>query len=195
MDDLRIPFVPAKNYTKGPRRKGIDLIVIHTMEAPQKGNTAENIANWFAGATAPQASAHYCVDNDSIVQCVMDDDIAWHAPGANHNGIGIEHAGYAKQDPKAWGNDYNQAMLTLSARLTAYLCQKYEIPILRLTVPELKAGGRGICGHVDCTNAFGAGIGHWDPGNFFPYDEYLGWVRDATVFPVPITLHSEGLFG
>lgn len=195
MDELCIQFVQARNYTKGPRRKGIDLIVIHTMEAPQKGNTAENIAQWFAGPTAPKASAHYCIDNNSIVQCVLDDDIAWHAPGANSNGIGLEHAGFARQDAAAWANDYNQAMLVLSARLSAMLCAKYEIPRVHLTVDELKAGQRGFCGHIDVTNAFNAGIGHWDPGPHFVWDQYLGWVEDALIFPTPISLHSEGLFG
>lgn len=66
------------------------------MEAPEKGDTAENIANYFH-TTVKQASAHICVDNNSIVQCVLDNDIAWAAPGANSDGIHIEMAGYAKQ--------------------------------------------------------------------------------------------------
>ena len=57
----------------------IDVLVIHTMESPEKPDTAESVANWFSGSTAPQASAHYCIDGNSIVQCVHDDDVAWHA--------------------------------------------------------------------------------------------------------------------
>jgi len=63
-------FIKAKNYTEG-RDSSIDLLVIHTMEAPEKGETAENIASWFAGANAPQASAHYCIDANSVVQCEL----------------------------------------------------------------------------------------------------------------------------
>ena len=50
-----IPFVQARNYTRG-RSNAIDLLVIHTMEAPEKPTTAENVANWFAGSSAPQAT-------------------------------------------------------------------------------------------------------------------------------------------
>src|SRR3982750_3889302 len=91
-----IPFVQARNFTRG-RSNHIDVLVIHTMESPEKPDTAESVANWFAGSTAPQASAHYCIDANSVVQCVQDGDVAWHAPGANHNGIGFEHAGRAAQ--------------------------------------------------------------------------------------------------
>src|SRR4051812_19382269 len=109
-------FVQARNYTRAGRN-AIDLIVVHTMEAPEKPGTAENVADWFAGATAPQASAHYCIDADSIVQTVRDEDIARHAPGANHNGIGLEHAGFARFTVGDWGNDYNRRMLDRSSTL------------------------------------------------------------------------------
>ena len=34
-------FIEARNYTSG-RDSSIDLLIIHTMEAPEKGETAEN---------------------------------------------------------------------------------------------------------------------------------------------------------
>jgi hypothetical protein len=57
MPGLTIPFVQARNYTRG-RSNPIDVIVVHTMESPEKPDTAESVAAWFAGSTAPQASAH-----------------------------------------------------------------------------------------------------------------------------------------
>lgn len=173
------PFVQAAHFTPSARIT-IDLVVIHTMEAPEKPTTAENVAAWFAGPNAPQASAHYCVDNDSIVQCVKDRDIAWHAPGANHNGIGIEHAGYARQTPEEWADEYSTAMLARSASLTARLCHKYGIPVVWLDAEALaRPGARGITGHVQCTDAFSGGKGHQDPGPHFPVDGYLALVRAA----------------
>lgn len=173
-------FVQARNYTKANRTAaGIELIVIHTMESPEKGSTAENVASWFAGPSAPKASAHYCVDQDSVVQSVKDSDVAWHAPGANHNGIGIEHAGYAKQTPEEWADPASTAMLLLSAKLVAGLCKKYEIPIVRLTPEDLKAKKKGLCGHIDITNAFNEGKGHWDPGPSFPWQQYLEMILYA----------------
>ena len=51
MAGTTIPFVQARNYTRG-RSNPIDVIVIHTMESPEKPDTAESVANWFAGSTA-----------------------------------------------------------------------------------------------------------------------------------------------
>lgn len=173
------PFVQARNFTRA-QRTSIDLIVIHTMEAPEKPATAENVAAWFAGANAPPASAHYCVDSDSIVQCVRDADIAWHAPGANHHGIGVEHAGYARQTPEEWDDAYSRAMLARSSELVARLCHTYDIPVTWLSSFALAVpGARGITGHLQCTDAFSGGKGHTDPGPHFPIEAYLAQVNAA----------------
>jgi N-acetyl-anhydromuramyl-L-alanine amidase AmpD len=172
------PFVEAKHYNRGRKGGRIDLIVIHTMEAPEKPTTAESVAAWFASADAPPASAHFCIDQDSIVQCVRESDTAWHAPGANHNGIGIEHAGYARQTPAEWADEASTSMLRLSATLVADLCRRYDIPVERPSVDALKSGARGIVGHIDCTNAFSGGRGHVDPGPNFPFDRFFAMVRE-----------------
>lgn len=187
---ITLKFVQAKNYTKAARKK-IDLIVIHDMEYPERPNGAEWCADFFAGANAPKASAHYCVDNDSIVQCVKDEDVAWHAPGANNNGIGIEHAGYASQSREQWTDDYSMAELRVSAQLTAALAKKYDIPIVKLSPEELNAGARGFCGHVDATNAFSGGKGHTDPGPNFPWDLYIDLVRSAAEAPSTVNAVIE----
>ena len=171
---MTYPLVQAKNYTRA-NRTAIDLIVIHTMEAPEKPGKARQVAEWFASDNAPQASAHYCVDEAEVVQSVLDQDVAWHAPGANRNGIGIEHAAYAKFGPDDWHQPGPQAMLWRSAKLVSELCAKYGIPNVKLSVADLKAGLRGICGHKDITDAFNGGKGHWDPGTFV-WDEYMAMV-------------------
>lgn len=173
---MAYPFIQARNYTRVGGR-AIDLVVIHDMEAPEASTTAEAVAAWFAGPSAPQASAHYNIDSNSIVQSVRDMDVAWHAPGANHNGIGLEHAGYARQTRYEWLDNYGRAMLALSAKLSAELANRYEIPVRRLTVTELKRGQRGFIGHIDATNAFSGGSGHTDPGPGFPWDWYLEQVK------------------
>jgi N-acetyl-anhydromuramyl-L-alanine amidase AmpD len=168
-------FIEARNYTSG-RDSSIDLLIIHTMEAPEKGETAENIASWFAGSTAPQASAHYCIDSDSIVQCVRDSDVAWHAPGANHDGIGFEHAGFARSTGRGWKDDYSKSMLARSAKLAAEKCAEYQIPVVWLSSSDLRAGRRGITSHNNVSKAFGQST-HWDPGSGFPVQGYLRQVR------------------
>ena len=174
-----IPFLQARNFGPSLPSREISLLVVHDMEYPERPEGAEWCAQFFAGANAPRASCHYCVDSNSVVQCVRDRDVAWHAPGGNHNGIGIEHAGYAKQSREEWLDDYSRAELEISARLTAKLSLLYDIPLRRLTDTDLKAGGaRGFCGHVDLTLASGK-PGHFDPGPHFPWSEYLDLVRQA----------------
>jgi N-acetyl-anhydromuramyl-L-alanine amidase AmpD len=168
------PFVESPHVTRTGGRQ-IDLIVIHTMEMDEKGETAENCAQWFLNPGA-KVSAHYCVDADTIVQCVRDEDVAWAAPGANSDGIQIEHAGRAKQTGREWGDAYSTAMLDRSAGLVAELCRKHEIPVTLLFAADLKAGKRGITTHKAVSDAFKRSS-HWDPGTGFPIEAFLKRVR------------------
>ena len=185
MPTTTMKLVQARNYTRG-RSNAIDVLVIHTMESPEKPDTAESVANWFAGPTAPQASAHYCIDSNSVVQCVRDEDVAWHAPGANHNGLGFEHAGRAAQTTHDWNDEYSQAMLEISAALVARKCEEHHIPVVWLHPADLRAGKRGITGHVQVSDAFKRSD-HRDPGTAFPVEAYLALVKahmgDAWVPP------------
>lgn len=167
-------------YFSPSSRKEIDLVVIHTAEAHERPQTAENVAAFFAGAHSSRASAHYTVDSDSVVQSVQEKDVAWHAGPANGYSIGIEHAGFAKQSAAEWGDEYSQAMLARSAELVADICRRYDIPVRKVSAEDLKAGGerrRGICGHIDVTNGLTGGKGHWDPGPNFPWSDYLARVQ------------------
>lgn len=166
--------IQARHFTRGPRRGPVDLVVIHTMEAPEKGDTAEAIARYFA-TTDRQVSAHYCIDNNSIVACVQERDIAWAAPGANHNGIQLEHGGYARQTAKDWADPYSKAMLRRSAELAADICARHRIPPVWVDAAGLKRGKRGITSHAAVSEAF-KGSTHWDPGTGFPQAGYVAMV-------------------
>ena len=172
-----IQYLEARHMTRTTGR-AIDLIVIHDMEYPETPESAEWCAQFFAGSNAPQASAHFSVDSDSIVQSVPEEHVAWHAPGANHDGIGVEHAGYVKQSRSDWLDPYSHAELTLSAKLVARLCNAYGIPVVWLEHEDVRAGLRGITGHAQVSRAFGKST-HWDPGPGFPADQYVQMVADA----------------
>lgn len=181
-------FVQARNYTPGPRDVAIDLIVIHDMETPELMTEAEDVANYFANqapSSATGSSANYNVDNDSIVCCVHEDDIAWHAPHANHNGIGIEHAGRASQRAQDWADPYSEAELHLSARLSADICRRRNIPVQFVDAAGLKRAERGITTHWEVTKAFGPVGGHTDPGPNFPMAHYIDLVRVGGGAPKP----------
>ncbi|HKQ02662.1 MAG TPA: peptidoglycan recognition family protein [Actinomycetes bacterium] len=166
-----VPFIPARNYTPASRDQ-VALVVLHSMESQEKPGTARRVAEWFAGENAPRASAHYCVDADVVVRCVRDQDIAWHAPGANSNGIGIEHAGRAAQTRAEWSDAYSMAVLERSLRLAVALCLRWSIPPRLVTPTGLVAGEHGITTHAYVSEAFRRSS-HTDPGPGFPLSWYL----------------------
>jgi N-acetyl-anhydromuramyl-L-alanine amidase AmpD len=168
---LDIPFREAKNYTRRQRNR-VDWIVIHSAETGEFPTVAEALQSWCAGPHAPEASWHYAVDSDSITQSVRDDMVAWHAPGANDYGIGIELGGRANQTREQWLDEYGQKMLVLAARLVGYLSVKWDIPLEFVDVDGLKAGKRGITTHRAVTYAWRQST-HIDPGAHFPMDVLL----------------------
>ena len=171
-------FVAARNFTKTKSGRTISKIVIHTMEAKETGTTAESVANYFR-TTTRKASAHLCIDNNSIVRCVADKDIAWAAPGANHDGLQYELAGMAGQTHAQWADAYSKAVLDRTARQAAADATQYGIPIRKLSSSQLKAGWSGFTGHADVRKAFKRST-HWDPGPNFPWTTFLALVSHYT---------------
>jgi len=174
------PFVPAKSSRAVAGKRNVRLIVIHSMEAPEKGDTAEEIANFFQNPPRP-ASAHLCIDNNSIVQCVLDNHIAGGAPGANEDGIQLELAGYAKQTEAEWLDDYGLQLLDNAANAAAQYCLKYDLPVRRLTNEELADGqSKGFVSHAQVSEVFKKSD-HWDPGPGFPWKFFLESVEKHRV--------------
>lgn len=172
-------FMQAVNYRPALRKPGDVLwLVIHTMEASEASTTAGAVARWFAGKSgpAPRASAHRCFDDDSMVQCVRLEDVAYAAPGANLLGIQYEHAGYARQSAAEWADPFSRRMLERSAMWAACDAKEFGIPIRRIGATELRARQPGFCGHADVSKAFGKSS-HYDPGQSFPWDRYLADVE------------------
>lgn len=195
---MALPFVKARNFYRG-RKRAARLIVIHDMELLQGPSTAEACARFFQNQSptkAPRSSAHFCCDQDSIVQSVSVGDTAWAAPNANADGVHFELAGKARQSTREWTAKANDEMLTWAAceaALVFGLLRFFGVPIevRRLTPAEIRAGKAGFCGHNDVTAAFGTRGGHTDPGPNFPWDVFLGKVRwwvgtfDAQGWPAP----------
>src|SRR5262249_46293804 len=124
----RFPVVKARFFKHVTEQRQVRVIVIHSMEAPEKGETAENVARFFQMTENP-ASAHLCIDNNSIVQCVMDNDVAFAAPGVNNDGIQLELAGFARQTRADWLDPYSVLVLENAANAAAQYCLKYDVPI------------------------------------------------------------------
>ena len=119
------------NFTKG-RSGAIRYLVIHY--TANDGDTAYNNTCWFKYNNRG-ASAHYFVDENSIYQCVSDENTAWHCgtmgtykhPACrNGNSIGIELC--SRKDLK--GNYYfKEQTITNTIELAKTLMQKYNIPV------------------------------------------------------------------
>lgn len=181
-------FIPAKWFTKfNEGRREVRVIVIHVMEAPEKVATARNIGNYFANLPeTTKASSHIGVDSNEIIQYVRDNDIAYAAPGCNHDGIQIELAGYSRQTIKEWLDPYSVKLISNAAYATAQYCRKYDIPVRHLSVSELREGKRGIVGHDQVSIVYHKST-HIDPGQGFPWITFLDLVRVYTLMLIKRT--------
>jgi hypothetical protein len=151
------------NYTNANRGAGkIDKIVVHVVQG-----SYSSAINWFQDPQS-NVSAHYVVNRKGrVAQCVRNEDIAWHAGHWKTNtiSIGIEHEGYIN-DPK-W---FTRRMYRSSARLSAYLSRRFNIPVDR----------RHIIGHNQVPGCPGAGGGvscHTDPGRYWNWKAYMRLIR------------------
>lgn len=166
------PYIPAKWQTPVQGKRDVRLIVIHAMESSEKGETAENVGLYFKRGES-RASAHIGIDNNSVVQYVYDNNVAWGANGVNHDGIQIEMAGYSNQKLLEWSDRYSTDMLDRVAHAVAQYALKYSIPVIHLTNGELLAGKKGIIGHYQATAVYKPNQGHTDPGPDFPWSALL----------------------
>lgn len=196
-------FMQAQWFTPGPRRNPVRKVVWHDMEAAELFDTAERCARYFRDHPGVDSrgkpsfpSAHECIDADSWVGCVHDTDIAHHAPGANHDGIGLELAGFARQTREEWLDPYGLAMLRICAKRTALRCVTFGLPAHFLTAEEMRAdpGAMGLTTHWQVSLAYRKST-HSDPGVGFPVDVLLEMVRDelnpAVVLPIPVPQEDD----
>jgi hypothetical protein len=139
-----------------PDDYGIDMVVVHVTQ----GSYASAVKVFQD--PAHRAATHYIVRQDGrIAQMIRELDVAYHAGNRSYNerSIGIEHEGFVDRP-----QDFTDAMYAASARLTAGICRRYEIPVDR----------EHIIGHVEVP-----GTDHTDPGEHWDWDRYMRLVREA----------------
>lgn len=175
-----LQFVRPKSYGVGRDGKAVRYAVIHYTAGSEGPNAAEDGAAYDARRT-DGVSTHYFHDSNSTVQCVLTQD---RANAAFHKGnrLGIQHEICGTIQTRAqWLDGVSDATLWNAAKQVARDCMKYGLPVRRLTASEVRAawysfpnGPKGICGHVDVTNAYPEDGGtHTDPGPEFPWDVFL----------------------
>lgn len=158
----------------GPSRPK-NKIVLHSMQAPNKPDTAEGVGQFFSRLPpGSKASAHVGADVNSRVRYVSDDDVAYAAPGANHDGLHIELAGYAEYDAGRWTQPDMMAMLQQASAQMREWSQRYDIPLRFLRAGELARDPniKGVTTHNEVRLAYRL-TNHWDPGPGFPINTAL----------------------
>jgi N-acetyl-anhydromuramyl-L-alanine amidase AmpD len=156
------------------------LVVIHATDGPETDRRAERTAEMFALGER-EASAHYVVSPTEkgamIVQCVNEEDVAFHAPPVNAIAIGVELCGKASQTRGEWLDDASLRELRGAAELVDDICTRWGITKVKLCPGELRLPGvNGICGHVD-VNRVHKLSDHYDPGPHFPWDAFINLVK------------------
>jgi peptidoglycan hydrolase-like protein with peptidoglycan-binding domain/N-acetyl-anhydromuramyl-L-alanine amidase AmpD len=175
----------ARYWRVVPEPRQPDVVFIHSAECQEVPTGAEAVAHYFQIIDRP-ASAHFAVDNDSAVQCVPMNDVAFAAgTHANQIGIHLELAGYARQTVADWHDAYSTAELSRAAELTAAICRRFEIPPVALDAAALRGGGRGISTHR-CASEAWRESDHQDPGTAFPMAEFIAMV--TSVIPAEPTI-------
>lgn len=138
---MKIDDIPAhpSNYYSGRGGNSIRYIVVHY--TANNGDTAANNGSYFAGANR-QASAHYFVDETSVVQSVGDGDAAWHCGGGlqgagghgfhgkctNRNSLGVEMC----SDKVGGRYVITAATVERTRELARYLMRRYNVPASRV---------------------------------------------------------------
>ena len=136
--DIKFKAADPSNHYTGRDGNAIRYIVLHY--TANNGDTAQNNADYFAGANR-RASAHYFVDENEVVQSVRDTDAAWHCGGSiesdhhplrgictNRNSLGVEMCS------DIVGGKYviTAQTVDLAVQLVRQLMAKYRIPIDRV---------------------------------------------------------------
>ena len=108
---------------------------------------------------------------------MLDNNIAFAAPGANNDGVHLELAGRANQTREQWMDEFGLLLLEQAAEAAAQYSLKFDIPVKHLSNDELaNKSNKGIVGHVQVSEVFRKS-NHTDPGPGFPWDFFIERVQ------------------
>lgn len=118
-------LLTPNRYSRPQIKMGtVKKVVIHWVG--NAASTAINNRNYFeglkAGTNKVYASSHYIIGLEGeIIQCVPEDEVAYHANNANDYSIGIENC------HPAWDGKFNEATYKSLVALCADICYRYKL--------------------------------------------------------------------
>ena len=188
LNNIQSCFVSPPNCKIVNPGRHIQYIVMHTIEDAETSGGAMATAEYFkGGGDGRHVSAHYCVSDKDIVQCVQTKDIANAAPGANRNGIHIEMVGRAEQTAVQWQDAFSLETMKNAAWLIGQvLVPKFLVPVEFITADQIRAGVdntliRGITTHWEVTKSGIRPGNHTDPGPNWPMTQFMSYCRQAVI--------------
>lgn len=145
-DELNNAKYCGKKWSKRKLGTRIAFIVVHYTGTPSNDCSAERAYQSILRSRR-EASTHYLVGNDGVLQILDEDKQAWHVGGENDakkhkitcfnsNSIGVDivegkgDKSSGKVDDNDWYFSFNA--LSDAVDLIASLCVKYEIPVERV---------------------------------------------------------------
>ena len=156
----------------------VRVLAVHTSEGndtPKVDDAAAlRDASWWV------SSSHAIADNDpgSLLTpaegCVPYSRASWTLRSGNRWSENIELVAQAGWSRSQWLA--RPKLLDNCARWLADRSKARDIPLIKLTPQQYRAGARGVIGHHDHTVGYSDGT-HWDPGPDFPWDVVLEQAR------------------
>ena len=132
-----ISFVEARHF-RWAARSVVHWLVIHTSEAREASTTAEALQSYaHTMADNRVASWHAAIDDDSVAASVREQHVAFHCPGLNRYGIGVELSGYARQNEAQWRDPFSTRMRELLAQYAAGALSRWGMPAQVITADKL----------------------------------------------------------
>ncbi len=179
---------------------GLRLLVVHTSEGSEGPSSAENLCSFMTlkgdrpngDGTYFGASYHYVTDTDRVLPAAPDNVVAYAAAGANNDGVHICIPGKAGQTRQEWLDGVSRAYIVQLGAVMIDVANRYDIPLVPLTVAEIVAGAHGYCGHVDISNAYHRSD-HTDPGVAFPWDVLAAELEEPKMAVHYFKLAATGL--
>lgn len=153
------------------------LVVVHTTEGSEGEGSAEQLAAFLtrpgdrttASGSRYGSSYHAVADTGQrVIPAVLDNRVAYSAPGANTDGLHIVIPGKAGQTLGEWMAGSSRPAITTVAAYIWDMQDRYGIPARRLSVAQIRAGASGYCDHAAIAAAYGKTT-HWDVGPNFPW--------------------------
>jgi hypothetical protein len=175
--DIEAPFKvllahPSKWFQ--PRGQDPTSVVVHCNGT---GFPAASTAGFFH-SSVDSGSAQAAADGVEGYTCVPDDAVCAGAPPLNQEGLHIEQPGRTDWSRDEWLR--HDAQLRRVAFHVAGWCKKYGIPVFLARTEDLvRLGEKGkfITCHGWVSEAFDQST-HTDPMPNFPWDVWMGYVRD-----------------